>query len=185
VLGAQAYGDDSKLRARVNETDLGYVLSVSAATTVFGADTRFEVPAAKPGAGRPPKRLKPDREHSQVKALATSLPTSAWETVTYRDQDGEPIRSRFAFVRVTAARPIAEGDAPREEWLIIQWPDGHEQPSDYWLSNLPADTGHARLARLARLRWMIELDYRQLKGDLGLDHYEGRSSSAFTITARW
>lgn len=47
--------------------------------------------------------------------------------------------------------------------------------TDYWLSNLPIDTEPERLARLARLRWMIELDYKQLKGELGLDHYEGRS----------
>ena len=52
--------------------------------------------------------------------------------------------------------------------------------SRYWslptvkLSNLPAKTPRERLARLARLRWTIELDYRQLKGELGLDHYEGR-----------
>ena len=50
-----------------------------------------------------------------------------------------------------------------------------EQPSDYWLTNLPADSAPERLARLARLRWKIELDYKQLKGELGLDHYEGRS----------
>ena len=46
---------------------------------------------------------------------------------------------------------------------------------DYWLSNLAASTIPEQLARLARLRWTIELDYRQLKGELGLDHYEGRS----------
>src|SRR5271170_5199426 len=49
-----------------------------------------------------------------------------------------------------------------------------EQP-DYWISNLPADTPPERLARLARMRWKMELDYKQLKGELGLDHYEGRS----------
>ncbi len=64
---------------------------------------------------------------------------------------------------------------PAEEWLIIEWPPGNEAPSDYWLSNLPSKTTRERLARLARLRWTIELDYRQLKGELGLDHYEGRS----------
>ena len=58
-------------------------------------------------------------------------------------------------------------------------PAGEEAPSDYWLSNLPANTGRERLARLARLRWTIELDYRQLKGELGLDHYEGRSYAGF------
>ena len=189
VLGDQAYGDDSKLRARLDEERLEYVLSVSAATTVFDAGTRFEVPAAKPGRGRPPKQPKPDREHVQAKALAASLPASAWEQVTYRDRDGEETRSRFAFVRVIAARPVSDELAPREEWLIIEWPENHDEPSDYWLSNLPANTTHERLARLARLRWMIELDYRQLKGELGLDHYEGRSylgfhhHSALVITA--
>ena len=64
---------------------------------------------------------------------------------------------------------------PREEWLIAEWPDGHDEPTDYWISNLPADTTPERLARLARMRWKMELDYKQLKGELGLDHYEGRS----------
>ena len=85
--------------------------------------------------------------------------------------------SRFAFVRVRAAHGWQKGFAtePREEWLICEWPEGEEEPTDYWLSNLPAGTEPERLARLARLRWKIELDYKQLKGELGLDHYEGRS----------
>jgi SRSO17 transposase len=60
-------------------------------------------------------------------------------------------------------------------WLIAEWPEGHDEPTDYWISNLPADTEPERLARLARMRWKMELDYKQLKGVLGLDHYEGRS----------
>jgi SRSO17 transposase len=179
VLGDQAYGDDSKLRARLHEGDLEYVLSVSPATTVFTAETRFEPQPRKPGRGRPPIRLKADRDHVQIKTLAAELPANAWKTVTYRDRDGKPIRSRFAFVRAIAARPVAEGLTPREEWLIVEQPHDKDEPTDYWLSNLPADTGHGRLARLARLRWMIELDYRQLKGELGLDHYEGRSYLGF------
>ena len=65
----------------------------------------------------------------------------------------------------SAARGVADRRVAR----------GPRSPTDYWLSNLPADTEPERLARLARLRWKIELDYRQLKGELGLDHYEGRS----------
>jgi len=180
VLGDQAYGDDSKLRARLDGEQLEYVLSISPATTVFAAGTRFEIPPARPGAGRPPTIPKADSEHTSVKALASSLPAEAWHTVTYRDRDGRPVRSRFAFERVIAARPISEHRlAPREEWLIIEQPEGENEPTDYWLANLPADTTHERLARLARLRWMIELDYRQLKGELGLDHYEGRSYIGF------
>ncbi len=86
------------------------------------------------------------------------------------------MRSRFTFQRVTAAHPVTrDNQTPREEWLIIEWPEGRDAPSDYWISNLPATVKPERLARLARLRWMIELDYRQLKGELGLDDYEGRS----------
>ena len=109
VLGDQAYGDDSKLRARLDEAGLEYVLSVSPQTTVFDAATRFEIPPAKPGRGRPPKRLKADREPTQLKALAAGLPVEAWETVSYRDRDDQEIRSRFAFVRVAgAARGMAD-----------------------------------------------------------------------------
>jgi SRSO17 transposase len=93
----------------------------------------------------------------------------------------KPDRHRpFAFVRVVATHPVRNNNLPpREEWLIIEWPAGDDAPSDYWLSNLPEDARRERLARLARLRWTIELDYRQLKGELGLDHYEGRSYAGF------
>jgi SRSO17 transposase len=48
-------------------------------------------------------------------------------------------------------------------------------PPDYWLSNLTAGTPVAELVRLAKIRWRIEHDYRELKTGLGLDHFEGRS----------
>ncbi|BBC36846.1 putative IS701 family ISAzvi8-like transposase [Streptomyces graminofaciens] len=59
--------------------------------------------------------------------------------------------------------------------LLVEWPEGAEAPTDYWLSNLPADTPHAELVRPAKIRWRIEHDYRELKHGLGLDHFEGRS----------
>ena len=77
-------------------------------------------------------------------------------------------------MRSSAAGNGAEQE-PREEWLICEWREDQDTPLDYWISNLPADTPPEQLARLARMRWKIELDYRQLKGELGLDHYEGRS----------
>ncbi|HEY5427571.1 MAG TPA: hypothetical protein VIK04_00525 [Solirubrobacteraceae bacterium] len=84
--------------------------------------------------------------------------------------------SRFCFLRVRAGNDWENAKVvAREEWLIAESPDGHEKPLDYWIANLPADTEPERLARLARLRWKIALDYKQLKGELGLDHYEGRS----------
>ena len=69
--------------------------------------------------------------------------------------------------------------AHREElpaaWLPAEWPEGESEPVKYWLSNLPETTSLLDLVRLARLRWRIELDYREMKDALGLDHFEGRS----------
>ena len=115
-----------------------------------------------------------------MRALAERLPTQTWRRLPCRTTPGEDVSSRFAFVRVVATNPVRNRhQQPRWEWLIIEWPDGAEAPSDYWLSNLAEDEPPERLARLARLRWTIELDYRQLKGELGLDHYEGRSYRGF------
>jgi SRSO17 transposase len=60
-------------------------------------------------------------------------------------------------------------------WLICEWPTDTDQPTKYWLSNLPADSELTDLVRLAKLRWRIEHDYRELKDALGLDHFEGRT----------
>ncbi len=62
---------------------------------------------------------------------------------------------------------------------MIEWPEGDSEPSKYWLSNLPANTSLNRLVYLAKLRWLIERDYRELKQELGLGHYEGRSWPGF------
>jgi SRSO17 transposase len=181
VLGDLAYGDNGEFRARLYAFGLEYVLAVSPEIGVFGPETTFAVPERAGPTGRPPSVARPDRSHESVRALAERLPADAFTTVACRTTPtGEIVHGRFAFVRVVAAHPVTrEHQQPRWEWLIIEWPEDHDAPIDYWLANLPADTGHERLARLARLRWTIELDYRQLKGELGLDHYEGRSYRGF------
>ncbi len=181
ILADCAYGDDSAFRARLAELELEYVVAVSAQIGVFGPETSFAVPERRAKRGRPPSVPRPDRDPESVRALAERLPAEAWQTVPCRTTPaGEEVASRFAFVRVVAAHPVTrDHTSPREEWLIIELPAGEEAPSDYWLSNLPEDAQPERLARLARLRWTIELDYRQLKGELGLDHYEGRSYLGF------
>ena len=185
VLGDHAYGGSTWLRDRLDEAGCEYVLSVGPDTKVFEQGTSFVVPPRKRKGVRGPTRLQPDRKAKPIGELIGGLGVASAQTVTFRDgPDGEPVTSRFTFARVHAAhqwhadqvkwREGAEVP-PREEWLIAEWPDGEDEPTDYWISNLPADTGPERLARLARMRWKIELDYKQLKDELGLDHYEGRS----------
>jgi SRSO17 transposase len=177
VLGDEAYGDNTALRERLHQAHREYVLAIGAQTKVYAPQTTFNVPQPTSSKGRPPTRPRPDQEPVAIKDLIASLGQGAAQTVTFRDgPDDVPMTSQFIFVRVRAAHDIpGQTAAPREEWLIAEWPEGRERPLDYWISNMPPDTPLERLARLARLRWKIELDYRQLKGQLGLDHYEGRS----------
>jgi len=181
ILADCAYGDDSALRTRLHALEREYVLAVSAQLGVYGPETTFAVPERNGSVGRPRTVARPDRKPESVRALAARLPARAWQTLPCRTTPaGEEVASRFAFVRVVATHPVrTDCLPPREEWLIIEWPTGADAPSDYWLSNLPETESRERLARLARLRWTIELDYRQLKGELGLDHYEGRSYAGF------
>jgi SRSO17 transposase len=178
LLGDQAYGDNTELRERLQLAGSEYLLSVGAATSVFAPETKFVVPERTGERGRPKSRPRPDRRPEATAALVARLGPQQWQTVTFRDgPDGEPVTSRFCLLRVRAANRADKRTPwpPREEWLIAEWPEQQHAPTGYWLSNLPQDTEPERLARLARLRWKIELDYKQLKGELGLDHYEGRS----------
>jgi SRSO17 transposase len=189
VLGDHDYGRRGKLRERLDQAGCEYVLAVGPEPLVFEHGTVFE---RKTKRGTPRKRPRPDRPPEPLGELISRLRHASAQTVSFRNgPDGEPVTSTFIFTRVHVAHGHARredqpgpGDPgkttdaelpPREEWLIAEWLPGENKPLGYWLSNLPADTKPERLARLARLRWRIELDYKQLKGELGLDHYEGRS----------
>jgi SRSO17 transposase len=187
VLGDHAYGENTWLRDRLKEAGCEYVLSIGPTTKVFEQGTGFAVPARTSDDGRAPWRPRPDRDSKPIGELIGQLGSDSAQPVAFRDgPEGDPVTSRFIFARVHAAhgwrddarrQGWREGSEvpPREEWLIAEWPIDHDEPTDYWISNLPADTEPERLARLARMRWKMELDYKQLKGELGLDHYEGRS----------
>jgi SRSO17 transposase len=177
VLADQAYGDSAELRRRLDGAGVPYVVSIASGTGLYGPETVFAIAARRPGRGRPPSAQRPDRPHRSALDLARALPAEAFRQIAFTTgPGGRERRGRFALVRVVAAHPILRLHLPpRQEWLIVEWPEDAEQPCDFWLSNLPADTPPERLVQLARLRWVVELDYRQLKGELGLDHYEGRS----------
>src|SRR3954468_12160743 len=109
-----------------------------------------------------------------------SLPAQAWTTITRREGSTDPLTSRFARLRVRAAhRDYHLGEPRPEEWLLVQWPPEEKGPMKYWLSTLPEDIPFDRLVALAKLRWRIERDYQELKQELGLGHYEGRSWRGF------
>lgn len=181
LLADAAYGGNTDFRGRLQELGLPYVVAVPPELGVFGPETAFGLPERPGRRDRPSTGYRADRSSESVRTLAFRLPPTAFSVLPCRTEPaGKETTSRFALVRVTAAHPVQRDRLPpRSEWLVIEWPEEQPAPTDYWLSNLPEDTEAERLARLARLRWTIELDYRQLKGELGLDHYEGRSYAGF------
>lgn len=182
VLADAGYGNDSSFRAGLAGLGLAYAVGIEGTTTVWAPGTEPLPPKPWSGRGRPPTRLRraTNRSPFSVKKLALGLPGVAWEDITWREGVRDPLRSRFARVRV---RP-AHGDEKRsepwpEEWLLIEWPKGETEPTKYWLSSLPANIDLEEMVRIAKLRWRIERDYRELKQEVGLRHYEGRGWRGF------
>ena len=179
VLGDGAYGDVTEFRLGLQERELQYVLDVKGVTSAYREDWEPERPEWK-GTGRPPKPLY-RQEPSSMKALALAAGKQATQTVTWREGTRASMTSRFMALKVRPANIQLPNNANRngEEipvcWLLVEWPPGKDEPTKYWLSNLPPDTPLKTLVKLAKLRWRIEHDYRELKDALGLDHFEGRT----------
>ena len=177
VLADAAYGDETGWREQLAGHGLRYAVGIKPGTTVWwGEHQPLSEPTPRGQRGRPRTRLQRDATHQPVAvlALAQQLPAQAWRQVSWRAGVAEPLASRFARVRA------AHRDRPRdEEWLIIEWPQGAEEPVHYWLSNLPKRTPWATMADTVMGRWRIERDYQELKQELGLGHYEGRNWRGF------
>ena len=92
------------------------------------------------------------------------------------------MKSRFLAIRIRLANrdiPLNGDRSLPEAWMLTQWPVHEPSPTDYWISDLPAQTPLKTLVKLAKMRWRTEHDYRELKTGLGLDHFEGRSFNGF------
>jgi SRSO17 transposase len=179
VVGDGAYGDITELRLGLEEREIAYVMDVKAATSALAEGARAERAPYRGAGRRPAARYRPPFASLAQLAMAGG-PEEAHE-ITWREGTRGPMSSRFVAVRVRPANvtlrvaaAAAEAELP-VRWLLAEWPAGASEPIKYWLSNLPADTPIERLVHLAKLRWRIEHDYRELKDALGLDHFEGRS----------
>ena len=182
VLADAAYGTDTQFREAITELGLPYVLGVMSSVSVWKPGESPLPKRERKATGRPTKLLRRDADHRPVavKALALSLPASDWKTIAWRRGTKQALRSRFAAVRVRPAhRDYWRSEPHAEEWLLVEWPNGEEEPSKYWLSTLPAAATLKALAHLAKQRWIIERDYEELKQELGLGHFEGRGWRGF------
>jgi SRSO17 transposase len=165
VLMDASYGSNSALRYGISALGLSYVA---------GIVPTIKVQAVSAG-GAPGESLGP---RVSAKELALGLPSHAWRKVTWREGTNERLSSRFARVRVRTS-PIRRAKERAEETLLIEWPEGEEEPTKYWLSTLPESTSFRRLVDIAKMRSRIERDYQDLKQEIGLGHYEGRGWIGF------
>jgi SRSO17 transposase len=169
------YGDITAFRTGLEERELEYVVQVKGVTSAQPADA-VPVAARYSGRGRPPKPRYPEKP-SSLRELVLGAGREQVRTVGWREGDRGPLASQFIAIRVRPANDAHRDDdgVLPERWLLAEWPEGKDEPIKYWLSNLPAQTPIVTLVRLAKLRWRVEHDYRELKQCLGLDHYEGRT----------
>lgn len=181
VVADEGYGQDGAFRLALDERGIPYVVGVRADTAVLPEAARRTAPAWS-GTGRPPvPRYR--QAPTAVRELAVQGGRGALHRVTWRQGSKGPLRSRFVALRVRPAgvrlRRAHLGEDLPVCWLLAEWPPGEPEPTKYWLSTLPADTPLRRLVRLAKLRWRVEHDYRELKTALGLGHFEGRTFNGF------
>jgi SRSO17 transposase len=182
VLMDAGYGASTELRESITVLNLAYVAGILPNTTVWAPGEEPLPAKGWSGRGRRPKRMRRDSAHQpvSVKDLALNLPISAWRKVTWREGAAAPLSSRFVRVRVRVAhRDYWLSKTRSEEWLLIEWPKGANEPTKYWFSTLPEDISFHRLVDFAKLRWRIERDYLELKQEVGLGDFEGRGWRGF------
>jgi SRSO17 transposase len=179
VITDAGYGVSQAFRAGLEQRQLFYIAGVTPEMVVFTEPPRWVWPAGQATTGRPRQRphLAEDNPRPvSLKSLAESLPR---QKVTWREGTKGKLSGRFTWVRVWQGQDWAQGACAGAApiWLLIEErADGKIQ---YAFSNLPAGTSRIKAVRLWKSRWPVEQGYQQMKEELGLDHFEGRSWRGF------
>lgn len=176
VLADAGYGLSGPFRQALTERGLTWAVGIPHTQKAYPADVTLIFPVA--GRGRPRKNHVPDVTSRPAQAM---LESAKWQTVSWRRDTKGKLAARFAAMRVRVADGppqrighLGQQHLPGEEvWLVGEHRSSGERK--YYLSNLPADTPLKKLAGAIKARWVCEQAHQQLKEELGLDHFEGRS----------
>ncbi|HSL72411.1 MAG TPA: IS701 family transposase [Longimicrobiales bacterium] len=176
VVADAEFGDITAFRRLLHQWRLPYALGVSRQLTVFRGTPAVHIPpSSRTGRPRSQLVLVTDTRPITVRAVALALPARAWRRVTWRNGTNRPWAARFAAVRVTPANEWRNRRLAPEVWLLCEQDLGLTPRIKYFFVHLPATASIQQLVRLAHQRWAIEQQYQELKTELGLDHFEGRS----------
>lgn len=176
VLADAGYGSSAAFRAGLSARGLTWAAGILPAQKVYAADVTLAAPE-KGRTGRPQKHPVPSAASLQADAMIAALGLRAFRRVTWRTGTRGPLSARFAAVRV---RPADGALLARSQhlpgepaWLVCELRGSGERK--YYLTNHAADASRRTLVRAIKARWVCEQAHQQLKGELGLDHFEGRS----------
>lgn len=161
VLADAAYGDNTTFRNAIRYLwNLDFAVGVGPNTKVVRLDVT----------NRPAERA------VSIGDLSNRLTRKDFRKFTWRDGTKAPMSSNFYFLRVKTTHDDGISLQDRDPlWLLIEWPDGESRPTKSALTTLPATMSKKKIIELLKERWRTERMYQDLKGELGLDHFEGRS----------
>ena len=168
VLADAGYGTSAAFRHGLDARGLRWAVGIARNQKVYGKDVQFVPPT---GRARKPA---PDREPRAAEDVLAALP---WRCVTWRDGTKGRLAARFAATRIRVADGAVWANnrhlPGNEAWLVGEWRTSGERK--YYLANLPPRTSVRALVAAIKARWVCEQAHQQLKGELGLGHFEGRS----------
>ncbi|QEL17735.1 IS701 family transposase [Limnoglobus roseus] len=178
VLADSLFGTVTEFREQLAADGRTYYVGIDSTLKVVAADADLGAVPPAGRTGRPPTRP------AGVRAGAKSPSAKQWSVerttdfraVTWRKGTKGKMTGRFAAWRVRPAHKLSSGREPGAAcWLLAEWPADAAESAKYFFSNLPAGASLKRLVATAKTRWWVEHSYRELKDELGLDHFEGRS----------
>jgi SRSO17 transposase len=176
VLADAGYGLSAPFRQGLTDRSLPWAVGIPRHLKVYPLGVQMIWPIA--ARGRPRQRSIPDILSMSAEDMLTQ---AKWRTVSWRTGTKGKLKARFAAVRVRTAdgppqriRDKGQQHLPGDKaWLIGEHRTSGEKK--YYLANLPAGTDLRTLAATIKARWVCEQAHQQLKEELGLDHFEGRS----------
>jgi SRSO17 transposase len=177
VLADAEFGDNHVFRAMLHRVRLPYAVGISSQLTVFRGAPSVVWPRPT-GRGRPRRRpeLAVGVEAHRVDAIAASTPADAWRAVSWRNRrEGRRWTVECLAVRVTPAHDWRHRRVAPELWLLCERDRGDTPRTKYYFVALPATATLRQVVRFAHQRWAVEQQYQELKTELGLDHFEGRT----------
>jgi SRSO17 transposase len=158
VLADAAYGDSSAFREALRGHGLDFAVAVRAPTRVWLLDAEGNA-----------------ERNVCIEELGVELGPRAFRRITWRTGTKGKLSSQFCFRRVKPVHGDAEPADKEPLWLVMEWLDGEAKPTKFALTTLPRRMSKKQIIRIIKERWRTEKAYEELKEELGLDHFEGRS----------